>query len=297
MAQVLRRKWTGKDGVERTSKFWYARFQIAGKDYLRSTGKTKHADAVAEMRRMVEAAQSSPSIDRITGQFRAALKRLPEEQREDARKDVAKSLFSQLQKTLDAMPIKEHEKLRKAFSSQLMHGIGEKLLLAETWSAWRKHPNTGNPTPKTLSGYKSQWDRFERWAKKKDVSYLHEITPAHSERYAADLWGSGISPRTYNAHIIFLKSLFKSLRLQSSVEVNPFDGIRPRKNATESRRNLTPKELEAIWTKSTGDLHDLIVLGICTGMRLGDVWSGTQSTLRRIKLSTCPRRPGGKKRQ
>jgi integrase len=270
MAQVFKRKWTGTDGIERTSNFWYARFQIHGKDVLRSTKKTKHAEALAEMRRMVEAAHGGASVDRIASQFREALQDLPEDQRDDARKDVAKNLFGQLQTTLDALPIKDHEQLRKEFSAQLMHGIGEKLLISETWATWVKHPNTGNPSPRTLEGYKGQWDRFEKWAKKQGIQFLHETTPAHAEKYAADLWGAGISPRTFNAHVKHLQSMYKVLRLAASVEVNPFDHIRKRESATESRRSMTAEELTTIFSNAKGDLRFLVALGIFTGMRLGD---------------------------
>ena len=57
MAQVFKRKWTAKDGSERVSKVYYCRFQSGGKDYLRSTGKTKRADALAEMRRIMDEAR------------------------------------------------------------------------------------------------------------------------------------------------------------------------------------------------------------------------------------------------
>lgn len=270
MAQVFKRTWTAKDGSERISKVYYCRFQVGGKDYLRSTGKVKWADALSEMRRMLDAAQEGVSIDRVTRQFRDALRGLPEEQRDDARKDIANSLFGELQKILNALPVKQHEDMRKEFSRRLMHGIGEKLEISEVWEAWVKHPNAGTPAARTLEGYRGQWNRFDRWVKNKECGYLHEITSSHAEKYAADLWGSGISPRTFNAHTKFLKSLFNVLRTVASIEMNPFENIRQRNLATESRRSFTAKELENIFSKAKGDLRYLVALGVFTGMRLGD---------------------------
>jgi integrase len=299
MAQVFRRKWTNKEGIEQSSKVYYCRFQVGGKDYLRSTGKTKWADAKREMERMKADATDGRSIDRIIQQLGSTLSELPEEQLENARKDITEGMFKELDRLLSGLPAKEQETARRDFSKKLMHGIGNKLPIAETWEAWKQHPNTGTPAPKTLNGYQSQWQRFEKWVKKQDVVFLHEVNPALAEKYAADLWGSGVSPRTYNAHTKFLKSLFKTLRLQSSVEVNPFDGIKPRKNATESRRNFTTKELEAIWTKSEGDLHDLIVVGLCTGMRLGDAvclkWESVDFENNKISYVPSKTRRTGKK--
>ncbi len=270
MAQVFKRKWMAKDGLERISKVYYCRFQIGSTDYLKSTGKAKRSEALAEMHRMVDAAREGANIDRIMKQFRDALKQLPEDERADARKNVANSLFGELQKTLDGLPLKQHESLRKKYAKDLMHGIGEKLLVCDTWAAWLKHPNTGNPSPRTLEGYKGQWDRFEKWSKKQGIRFLHEVTPSQAEKYAADLWGAGISPRTFNAHTKFLKSVFKVLRLAASVELNPFDHIRKMEASTESRRSLSSTELETIFSKAKGDLRYLVALGIFTGMRLGD---------------------------
>ncbi len=243
MAQVFKRKLTAQDGSEQTSKVYYCRFQMGGKDYLRSTGKTKRADALAEMRRIMDESETAAGT----------------EQR-----------FLELQRSLAELPEAEQDKARQDFARRLQHGLGEKLAISETWQTWSDHPNTGNPAPKTLSGYKGQWDRFEKWAKPQSVQYLHEITPSLAEKYAADLWGSGISPRTFNAHTKFLQSVVKVLRLTAGVEVNPFDHIRRKEAATESRRSLTAKELTTIFAKAKGDLRYLVALGIFTGMRLGD---------------------------
>ena len=233
MPQVFKRKWMAKDGRERTSRVWYCRFQINGRDYLHSTGTSSFAEAKAEMERMRLAAREGATLDRATKQFREAVKELPEEQRTEARIDVAKILFWELQNVLKALSDEKHKAMRKTFSKQLMQGIGEKLAIADIWEAWLQHPNTGSPIPKTLEGYQGQWKRFRIWAKSKGIEYLHEATPGHAEKYAADLWGSGISPRTFNAHIKILKSLFKVLRRVASVElVNPFEDIRLRDSAT-----------------------------------------------------------------
>lgn len=243
MAQVFRRKWTAKDGSEQTSKVYYCRFQAGGKDYLRSTGKTKRADALAEMRRIMDGSTTTANLE---------------------------TRFLELQRSLDELPEAEKDKARQDFARRLQHGIGEKLAIADTWETWKKHPNTGSPAPKTLNGYKAQWNRFEKWAKKQGIQYLHETTPAHAEKYAANLWEDGISPRTFNAHVKHLQSTFKALRLAGSVEVNPFDHIRRKEAATESRRSLTADELTTIFDKAEGDLRYLVALGIFTGMRLGD---------------------------
>ena len=122
----------------------------------------------------------------------------------------------------------------------------------------------------TLSAYQGQWNRFRKWAGKNGVRYLHEVTPALAEQYATDLWGSKVAPRTYNAHINLLKLVFRTLKIVGSIIENPWDHLRQKEAATESRRNLTPDELKDVCSKATGSMRYLIALGLYTGMRLGD---------------------------
>ena len=98
MAQVFKRKWSTKDGNERVSKVYYCRFQVGGKDYLRSTGKTKRADALAEMRRIMDGSKSVADT----------------EQR-----------FRELQRSLAELPESEQDKARQDYARRLLHGIGE----------------------------------------------------------------------------------------------------------------------------------------------------------------------------
>ncbi len=243
MPQVFKRKLKSRDGQERLSAVYYCRFQMGGKDYLRSTRKTRRADALAEMRRLMDVVQDGADVE---------------------------ICFRDLLEAIGHRPEAEQGDLRRGFARRLMQGIGEKLAVSDVWETWVQHPNTGNPAPKTLEGYRGQWRRFERWMASEGIEYLHEVTPSHAEKYAADLWGSGISPRTFNGHTKFLRSLFKVLRRVASIEVNPFEDIRLRDSATESRRSFTVKELETIFSESKGDLRYLVALGVFTGMRLGD---------------------------
>ena len=243
MPQVFKRKWVTKDGVERTSKAYYCRFQITGKDYLRSTGKARRSDALAEMHRIMDIARSGVSSERC---------------------------FLDLQRSIDHRPEAEQSELRQGFARRLMQGIGEKLAVADVWDTWLKHPNSGNPSAITVKGYLGYWNRFKTWVDGEGIEYLHEVTPGHAENYASYLWGSGISPRTFNGHAKFLKSLFNVLRRVASVELNPFEDIRLRELFTESRRSFTVRELETVFSESKGDLRYLVALGVFTGMRMGD---------------------------
>ena len=273
MAQVFKRTWTAKDGSRCFSENYYARFQVGGKDILRSTGESSKKAALRKMEEMIAESRQGAAVGNHLGKALNALEAQPEEngaKHGATIKALANELLERLVQTVGALSAEEQQVFKRKAASRLLSGVGETLELEEAWQTWLSNPNKGNPGPKTLSGYKGQWTRFKGWAAKNGIRYLHETSPALAEKYAADLWGSKVSPRTYNAHIKLLQGMFRTLRLSASIEGNPWQDIRQKEASTKSRRNLTPKELKTVCSKATGSMRYLIALGLYTGMRLGD---------------------------
>jgi len=243
MPQVFKRKWESKDGKPQTSDCYYARFQVNGKDYVRSTGEETKKAAVQKMEEMIAELRGGSAIEVHLKNLKQALKELPPEQQERMRRNTAYALLS---------------------------GIDRKLSIDEAWQAWLDNPGKRNPSPKTLEGYWSQWKRFKTWAGKAGIEFLHEVDVMQAQEYATDLWKSKVSPRTYNAHIQFLRSLFRILHVAAGIEHNPWMEVAKMEAAPEGRRNLTPNELQTICSKAKGPLRYLFALGLYTGMRLGD---------------------------
>ena len=80
MPQVFKREWTAKDGSVQTSKVYYARFQVGGKDFIRSTGKAKKGEATQEMQRMISEVRDGTGIDDLLKRLKRALGDLPAEE-------------------------------------------------------------------------------------------------------------------------------------------------------------------------------------------------------------------------
>jgi integrase len=81
-----------------------------------------------------------------------------------------------------------------------------------------------------------------------------------------------VSPSTFNAHIKFLAALFKALEVKAGLTENVWALItRKAKAVDQGRRNLTEEELRNVIGKATGNLRVMIVVGLFTGLRLGDV--------------------------
>ena len=249
---------------------WYARFMHGKKDYSRSTGvavatrskkarRDSKAEAEAELARMMAEIRGRESVE---------------------------ALFARLLEALGRLPDTEREPKRIMLAEQLRKGIASRLTVAEAWQAWLESPRKRRPGAATVEMYHAYWGRdevkkhgrksrngFKNWLAKRheEVTYLHEVTPAMAEEYAGQLWQSGIAPRTYNGTIKFLRGMFKVLQTRAGLVVNIWDDIPTQENETESRRNLTDKELATVCSKAEGDLRYWLAIGLYTGLRLGDV--------------------------
>ena len=245
MPQVFKREWKTKDGKNRTSNVYYARFQVNGKDVVRSTGETRKPEAEKAMAEMIAVEKKEDNgITIYLKRLESALNQLPE-------------------------PDQSHE--RRQIANSILGGINQRLALKEVWPAWLKAPNRKQGTgAKTLKDYKGRWDRFKKWAERRGVEYLHQVTPPLAHEYAADLMQSGVSMSTFNTHMALLRGIFKTLRDVAGVEKNPWSKDFKQESAPESRRNLTTEELQTVCASAEDVLRYLFALGLYTGMRLGD---------------------------
>ncbi len=183
------------------------------------------------------------------------------------------TLFEMLEVKLDALPENVRDAQRVNYGNRLLRLKPDILPFAEAWDRWVKMPNKskhGNPAPHTIEGYRSIWTRFEKWATSHKLVHLHETTAKHAEEYMADAWATGISERTYMATLKQLRSMFKTLKLQAGIVLNPFAEIQAMELGTVTREAYTQKELTTICTKATGDWRYLVGIGIYTGLRLTD---------------------------
>ena len=270
------------------SPYWVARFQINGKDYWRSTKKTKKSEAQDAMFDMIAAEKGNISVERIFENLILALEAVPKEDQLPQKQSFAKRLLhgtsSQMadsNKWQDVQDViisylsrikepHEADKIRRKIATQLLQGQSTKLLISESWQSWTNSPRKRNPGDRTMEGYSAIWKRFEKWISNQ-VQFLHEITPTMAEDYAADLWDSHVSPGTYNAHIKFLRSMFNIIENRAGLLTNIWRDIPMMEKEQEGRRNLTPEELAKVCQRAKGSMRYMIAVGLYTGMRLGDV--------------------------
>lgn len=266
------------------SPYWYLRFHDHGKDVWLSTKETKKSVAEEAAKKLLDEYRGECSLADTFDEVLRGLTRIED----------------------DA----ERDNQRRHFVRLLMQGTTSKLALADAWDAWLVNPRKKNKQPKqnTLAGYRAIWKRFKTWSetRHKGTTYLHEVTVNMAEDYAADVWSSGVSPATYNAHIKLLASMFKVLAVKGGIDVDPWAGIAKESSQTESHRNLTDDELKRVCGAAYGDLRFWFAIGLYTGLRLADVihmkWTNIdfkahkidvmpRKTERRRKLISCPLHP------
>ena len=109
------------------------------------------------------------------------------------------------------------------------------------------------------------------------AKYMADVEAPVAEDFMASMLARGVSPKTYNDHLIFLKGVFERLKKRAGMVENPFADIPLRDRAEIGRDAFLPEELDAILVAVRKPEHEfirpVILTGICTAMRRGDCCS------------------------
>lgn len=145
------------------------------------------------------------------------------------------------------------------------------LRLDAAWQAYQHSPSFPDCSVGTLVGYRAHYGAFRAFlaGAAPDAVYLRDVTDDHAAAFLRATI-TDRSPGTHNKRLTFLRSFFDALAKPGRISVNPFREIRPRRAKPNSRRALSMAELETIVERAAGDLRLLLVVGMMTGLRLGD---------------------------
>ena len=118
--------------------------------------------------------------------------------------------------------------------------------------------------------YLSHIRKNGRWNRR--ISYEKSRCPQR-KKFKSYEFGGMLSATTLNRYQMTCKSVFTFLLpdLGYSVEENPFYFIRPLKLAPAEREIFTEEELQLIFQNPPPLMRGLFTIGICCGLRLGDV--------------------------
>ena len=190
--------------------------------------------------------------------------------------------------------LEEKAKLKK-LKARLTISLGDAFELAQA------KPHSRVPSEKVLRVSRRYWYDFVCYLKDQyKLNTLDEVERAHAEAYIAYIrqngrwnqkisynkercakrkkfksydFGGNLSNTTLNRYQSVCKAVFTFLLpdLGYSLEENPFYYIKPLKLAPIDREIFNPDELQLIFREPTPLMRGLFTIGICTGLRLGDV--------------------------
>ena len=161
-------------------------------------------------------------------------------------------------------------------------GLGKhRLPLADVWMEYVKSPNRNELARATLNAKRIVWMHFAKWMERfyLPVKDLAGITADMVAEYLACI-RVDLCATTYNGRVCVLREIFRVLAHKAGLEEDPWEGVRLRPEDSHSRRELTMDELRRLLNAAqrctshqpplTNEWHTLFLIGIYTGLRLGD---------------------------
>lgn len=168
-------------------------------------------------------------------------------------------------------------------------------------SGWLER-RKGEVADSTLVGYTSRLKHFTEWLGDRADGMLSDIDTRDIVSYR-DALAASCAPATVNHAIQVLRVIFEDARRDKLVADNPAHDCPPLKVAnTQQRRPFTVDELRRVIDAANDEWRSLVLFGIYTGQRLGDLarltWQNidlqagevalvTRKTQRRVRIPIC----------
>jgi integrase len=229
------------------SKWWYGRIQVNGRKIKRNLG--------------VE----------IQGQIPPRLSQVGDIVFEKSR--------ARAQAALERFQLDAKKRCKAEELIQTIHEIrtGERIrsvLFTDIVARWKELPRRRPLSERYVTQAESRVKRFLKFVCKGNtvLREMAQIQSSHARAYMRMIEERGVSAKTYNNIVIFLRSVFHTLRKEAGLAENPFDGIPTRDGEAIFRTPYKVEELDVILKHAKEDsfIYPLIVTGMCTAMRRGD---------------------------
>lgn len=228
-----KRRGRGEGSIYLHGHRWMARWIVDGKLYKRSTGETSKREALKK-------------LADFTAPFRAHSETLRMEA-------VAARLAG-----------------AKAEEARLADAARHKILVSGLADAYAASVRRGDCAPATLARYRRQIGEFSAFMAVSfpSVVEMRDVCPEHAEAFLRTRRDSAAG--TFNKRVVLLRNVWKVLGREAGTSENPWLDIAKRKSDTVSRRALSEDELRRVLGAASGEWRTLILVGLFTGLRLGD---------------------------
>ncbi|AHF92699.1 integrase [Opitutaceae bacterium TAV5] len=253
--------------LRKNSKWWYGRVQVDGQVLCKNLGVQIHGTVPNSLRE-----QGDILFERSRIKAMVALEKWQEETKKQG---TAEELVQTL-----------HE-LR---TGARIHSLP----LGDIFKTWKELPRRRKPSERYVDQAGRWMERFVAFLSEKQpaVRAMAQVQSEMARAFLRQEEARGISPKTYNNELIFLRSCFQALRKAGGLTENPFEGIPTKEEDTIFRKPFDEAELAAIVETAKGDefIYPIIVTGICTAMRRGDCcllqWSAVDLPNRFIQVKS-----------
>jgi integrase len=144
--------------------------------------------------------------------------------------------------------------------------------------------------PSTFIFYEGAYRRFIEFLGKRAEAALFEITREDILRWREDQ-AEKVGSSTVNHRLKFTRMLFAAAKREGLIADNPADSVPGLKRDTKStRRPFTMDEVKAILKMADAEWRSMILFGLYTGQRLGDIaqmtWEQIDREAGEIRLQT-----------
>lgn len=175
-------------------------------------------------------------------------------------------------KMLDLMPPEEKEEALKRSIEELNSIAVRTVTLEDAYELFRKKPRKRSISKRGYEVYRSLWAKFSEFVRKNypDVKCLSEITLGMAEKYLYSEWEKGITERTYNERITKFRTMFSALADDAGLRKNIWQQVDKMTEGHISKRPFTKSQIDAIFKLAEGEMRTLCMIGLYTGLRLGD---------------------------
>ncbi len=148
------------------------------------------------------------------------------------------------------------------------------LRLDEAWKAYVESPDRPEGTSEArLKFCRARFGFFLDFMRERhpEVAEARQVTKAHAREFADE--GLACKAGTTRNEIIgLLRTMWRVLAELDAARIadNPWAKVKRVRAVVRSRRELTPQELTAVCSSVGGEMRTLFLVGVYTGLRLGD---------------------------
>lgn len=188
------------------------------------------------------------------------------------------------------------EVVARGILDRILESTGQSPLRSKTTKEFLQfwaESKSKSKAPGTATRYAKTVESFLEFIEKKAALSLAAITPKEIEGFRDLQIEQGKAETTANMEVKTLRIAFNHARRQGLVLTNPADAVDLLDADGQVRNPFSLEQLTAILTKAEDEWRGLILVGVCTGLRIGDAsrlnWENIDLTRKTIRIQTGKR--------